>query len=59
MFVVIAGAVTVFRIFLGLPFPPPLAIIGVLSAVGALSFGVFLSYLRLRSVADLDYVDRT
>ena len=59
VFVVVAGAVTVFRIFLGLPFPPPLAIIGALSAVGALAFGVFFSYLRLRSVANLDYVDPT
>ena len=57
IFVMIVLMVTVFKIFLPDPFPPPLAVIGLLAALGALGSGVFLSYLGLRNAQTVDYID--
>ena len=57
IFVMIVLMVTVFKIFLPDPFPTPLAVIGLLAAIGALGSGVFLSYLGLRSAQTVDYID--
>ena len=57
IFVMIVLMVTVFKIFLPDPFPPPLAVIGLLAAIGALGSGVFLSYLGLRNAQTVDYID--
>ncbi len=57
VFFMIVLMVTAFRIFLPDPFPSPLAVIGLLAAIGALGSGVFLSYLGLRTAQTVDYVD--
>ena len=57
IFVMIVLMVTAFKIFLPDPFPPPLAVIGLLAALGALGSGVFLSYLGIRNAQTVDYID--
>jgi len=57
IFVMIVLMVTAFKFLLPDPFPAPLAVIGLLAAIGALGSGVFLSYLGLRSAQTVDYID--
>ena len=57
IFVMIVLMVSAFKLFLPDPFPSPLAVIGLLAALGTLGSGVFLSYLRLRSARTVDYID--
>lgn len=57
IFVMIVLMVTAFKILLSEPFPPPLAIFGLIGAIGALGSGVFLSYLGLRRAQTVDYID--
>ncbi len=49
--------VSVMRIWIGGEFPTALIIIGGVSAVGNLGFGIFLSYLFVRNAAEVDYID--
>ena len=49
--------VSVMRIWIGGEFPAALIVIGVVASLGALSFGVFLSYLFVRNAAGVDYID--
>ncbi len=49
--------VTVMRIFIGAPFPTALIIIGTIAAVGALGFGIFLSYLFVHNADEVDYIE--
>lgn len=55
--VMTAVFVTVMRIFIGTPFPTALIIIGTIAAIGALGFGIFLSYLFVQNADEVDYVD--
>ena len=49
--------VSVMRIWIGADFPIPLVVIGAISALATLGFGIFLSYLFVRNAADVDYID--
>ena len=51
--------VSVMRIWIDGEFPTALIVIGAVAAIGALSFGIFLSYLFVRNAADVDYIDAT
>ena len=53
----IAMFVSVMRIWIGVDFPMPLVIIGGISALATLGFGIFLSYLIVRNAAAVDYID--
>ena len=55
----IVAFVSVMRIWIGGEFPAALIIIGGVAALGALSFGIFLSYLFVRNASDVDYIDAT
>ena len=54
----IAVFVSVFRIWMGPDFPVPLSVIGGVSAMLALAFGVFLSVVNIRNAAVVDYIEQ-
>lgn len=49
--------VSVMRIWIGAEFPIALVIIGGISALATLGFGIFLSYLFVRNATEVDYID--
>ncbi len=51
--------VSVMRIWIGAEFPIALVVIGGISALATLGFGIFLSYLFVRNAAEVDYIDTT
>ena len=51
--------VSVMRIWIGVEFPIALVVIGGISALATLGFGIFLSYLFFRNAAEVDYIDAT
>ena len=53
----IAVFVSVMRIWIGAEFPIALVVIGGISALATLGFGIFLSYLFVRNAAEVDYID--
>ena len=57
IFVMIVLMVTAFKFLLPDPFPPPLAVIGFIAAIGTLGTGVFLSYHGLRRAQAVDYIN--
>lgn len=57
IFVMIVLMVTAFKFLLPEPFPFPLALIGLISAFGALGSGIFLTYLSVRRAQSVDYID--
>ena len=57
IFVMVVLMVTAFKILLPEPFPFPLALIGLISAFGALGNGIFLSHLSIRRAQSVDYID--
>ena len=55
----IAVFVSVMRIWIGAEFPIALVVIGGISALTTLGFGIFLSYLYVRNATEVDYIDAT